>query len=148
MSHKISQDIKERIKSGIVINGNGCWIWQKAKSSRGYGQIWDGKTSQQTHRMSYKAFVKDPSNFHVLHRCDVPLCCNPEHLFLGDDRDNLNDAYQKGRRGKISPEKKVELKADILSGFSDLQICSKYGVTGAGVWYWRNKFRKDGSNGN
>ena len=29
--------------------------------------------------------------------CDVPLCCNPHHLFIGDQRINMQDRYAKGR---------------------------------------------------
>jgi hypothetical protein len=33
----------------------------------------------------------------VLHRCDVPRCFNPEHLFVGTQKDNTNDMIVKGR---------------------------------------------------
>ena len=38
------------------------------------------------------------SSQHVLHRCDTPACCRPEHLFAGTYSDNLRDAYRKSRR--------------------------------------------------
>ena len=33
----------------------------------------------------------------ILHKCDTPACCNPDHLFLGDRRINMDDAVSKGR---------------------------------------------------
>jgi hypothetical protein len=39
-----------------------------------------------------------PEGLMVLHRCDVPGCVNPGHLFLGDAWVNIHDAMAKGRR--------------------------------------------------
>ena len=36
----------------------------------------------------------------VVHHCGNPLCCNPKHLFLGTQYDNLQDASKKGRLGR------------------------------------------------
>lgn len=38
-----------------------------------------------------------PEGMQVLHRCDVPYCVNPEHLFLGTDKENHRDKTAKGR---------------------------------------------------
>lgn len=41
----------------------------------------------------------------VLHRCDIPLCVNPEHLFLGSQSDNVHDMIQKGRKAFLGGAK-------------------------------------------
>ena len=64
----------------------------------GYGEIGDGKKIRKGHRVAYEAFVGQiPDGAFVLHRCDNPLCVNPEHLWLGNNADNMRDMESKGR---------------------------------------------------
>jgi len=41
----------------------------------------------------------------VLHRCDNRLCVNPNHLFLGNNQDNVDDKVSKNRQHKPSGTK-------------------------------------------
>ena len=85
------------------IDGDGCWIW--TGSRRGvevknghYGGFWKDGKSVLAHRMSYELFVGPiPEGMFVLHKCDVPLCVKPEHLWLGTQAQNMQDAIRKGR---------------------------------------------------
>lgn len=68
---------------------------------------------------------------HVLHRCDNPPCCNPAHLFLGTNVDNIGDRVAKGRS---NPHKKLsdEQVNEVLSrkGLATCrQLASEYGVS-------------------
>ena len=81
-----------------------CWIFTgKARLGRyGHGSIAgvvNGKRRPlYTHRVAWELTNGPiPDGVCVLHRCDVALCCNPDHLFLGSKQDNLADARQKGR---------------------------------------------------
>lgn len=76
----------------------GCWFWLGPLYPKGYGSFWYQGRNVGAHRAAYELFVGPvPPGLSVCHRCDVPCCVNPEHLFLGTARDNLLDASAKGR---------------------------------------------------
>ena len=58
---------------------------------------------QYAHRIAY-ILANGPiaDNMCVCHRCDNPLCCNVDHLFLGTQQDNVSDKTTKGRQAKGS----------------------------------------------
>ena len=91
--------VEEKLSLNYKVNKNGCWIWQGAVTSKGYGsiQIGDGKT-ESVHRLAYELWVGEiPEGLHVLHKCDTPKCINPDHLFAGTNQDNVTDKINKGR---------------------------------------------------
>lgn len=77
-----------------------CWPWRGYRLPKGYGR-WRHILA---HRIAWMlTHGPIPVGFHVLHHCDHPWCCNPEHLWLGTNRDNIADRVNKGRspRGAI-----------------------------------------------
>lgn len=78
----------------------GCLLWEGAAGSGGYGKVTrGGKQLRVTHLAWEERHGPVPEGAMVLHRCDVPACCNVEHLFLGNARDNARDMAAKGRVG-------------------------------------------------
>lgn len=79
-----------------------CWIWPGAKLNSGYGCINVKGRTITTHRVAWELSNGQPvpNGLQVLHRCDVRLCCNPAHLFVGTQSENLLDMAAKGRYGK------------------------------------------------
>lgn len=78
----------------------GCWIWPGWRRGQYGGLFVPGgrRQSALAHRWSYEQFVGAvPEGMKVCHRCDTPLCVNPDHLFLGTQADNVRDMVQKGR---------------------------------------------------
>ena len=80
---------------------SGCWIYAGAGPHDGYGNFTYGGRSGVTvgaHRFMWLAtFGEIPPGANVLHRCDMPFCVNPDHLFLGTQTDNMVDMVAKGR---------------------------------------------------
>lgn len=93
--------------------GSGCWLWSGhiLNTGMGYGQIKVGKKIKQAHRYAYEQFVGPiPSGMNICHRCDVPHCVNPAHLFAATQKENVADMHRKGRsnppRGDDHPLRK------------------------------------------
>jgi hypothetical protein len=81
----------------IKITESGCWEWTKGKVSYGYGVAWYKGQGCRAHRLSYQLYFGEiPDGLCICHKCDNPTCINPEHLFLGTNKDNIRDRDAKG----------------------------------------------------
>jgi hypothetical protein len=82
-----------------IVNPNGCWSHKTILVPRndGYMNVVINKENIALHRLSYSLLVGDISNeLMVLHKCNNQECFNPEHLYLGDYRDNTLDTVKAG----------------------------------------------------
>ena len=79
-----------------TVDDKGCWIWSGSVGRDGYGIYGNGKFLR-VHRASYILWVGEiPKGLFILHRCDTPLCFNPNHLYAGNAKQNARDALERG----------------------------------------------------
>jgi len=116
-----------------------CWLWTGFLDRYGYFPH-QGKR-YGAHRFSWELFFgKIPSGLFVLHKCDNPACVNPDHLFLGTQKENMEDMVNKGRSGKkpkygknnhmsVLNEVAVREIRSLDGTFSRRELSEKYGVT-------------------
>ena len=77
----------------------GCWLWLAGVDKDGYGKVKVDRRHIRAHRWSWELHNGPiPAGLHVCHRCDVPGCVNPSHLFLGTNVENDQDKRRKGRQ--------------------------------------------------
>ncbi len=84
-----------------------CWEWTRMRrqGTHPYGLLYVNNRQRRAHRIAWElANGPIPDGIEVCHRCDNPPCCNPAHLFLGTQRDNMDDCVAKGRHISQNPE--------------------------------------------
>lgn len=103
------RELQARLMKRLDRTGS-CWLWMGALNSDGYGTINVNGSSKLTHRVAYTLFCGSiPDGKEVCHTCDTPACCNPNHLFLGETLDNMQDMAMKARScfGERHPKAKL-----------------------------------------
>ncbi len=89
---------QERFDVLYLVDHKGCWLWAGGKNDKMRGSFSINGKNTSAHRASWLLHRGEiPPGFCVCHTCDVPYCVNPDHLFLGTQRDNLLDCVSKGR---------------------------------------------------
>ncbi len=80
-----------------------CWEWKFYRVQDGYGQVRYKGKDLGTHKLSWMLHKGEvPDGFKVCHHCDNPPCVNPGHLFVGTNKDNIDDANRKGRLARLA----------------------------------------------
>jgi hypothetical protein len=93
--------VEERFWSKVDMRGpDECWLWKEGQDGRGYGQVkWHGKTTR-AHRISLEIKLGRPirAGYDACHtrNCTSRVCCNPNHLYEGTRKQNMQDAVATG----------------------------------------------------
>jgi hypothetical protein len=106
-----------------------CWLWNGGKGRKGYGKFsFRGNKTAVASRVSYELFHGPvEENMFVCHTCDVPLCVNPEHLWMGTHQENMMDMTQKGRQSSIlTPKIVYQIRKLFNEGITNSELCEKF----------------------
>jgi len=93
-----------------------CWEWNASKDVKGYGMFRPvfGRSMEHAHRTSWKLVNGNiPVDMMVLHICDNPACVRPDHLWLGNNQDNMTDMVSKNRSKGAAGEKNSHAKLSV-----------------------------------
>lgn len=119
-----------------------CWLWLGAKTRSGRGLTQgEGGGSETAPRTAWR-MVRGaiPSGLKVLHRCDVPGCVRPEHLYLGTQGDNMRDMArrERGHTRKLTAEQvrviKSEHRRNGVGGPGTTTLARRFGVSPRTIW--------------
>lgn len=146
------KSIEQRFWSRVaVMSDQECWEWQGTlkrpcptnRRILPYGQFGfrdNGKIKTiSAHRFSYALrYGPIPKGACVLHSCDNPKCVNPRHLFLGTQKDNVQDTIKKGRakppksNARLSENEVMEIRS-LYPILNQRQIANRFGIARAHV---------------
>jgi hypothetical protein len=125
----------------------GCWEWLGYCARSGHGmfqrssaRVYDlGPRGVLVHRFSYELhYGPIPPGVFVLHKCDNAPCVRPDHLYLGDQLQNVRDRVDRGRtskgvdhfRSKLSEQDVRDIRARYAAGgVTHRELAQMYGVT-------------------
>jgi hypothetical protein len=119
-----------------------CWPWLKRDGTLGKGYFRVGIPGTRRTQIANRIIMAAPDGVEVCHTCDNPPCCNPRHLFLGSQSDNMKDAATKGRllragvhngRTQLTEEGVRTIRARAAAGERHRDIAKDYGLTRAAV---------------
>lgn len=135
----------ELVRFFLLVNIRGeneCWEWKGGKSPKGYGVFNSNYKNPLAHRLiilSMRGHLKQSE--YVCHKCDNPICVNPNHLFIGDAKSNYDDSRSKGRHtfgekqghSKLKEHQVIDIKKRRMAGEKLSSLAAQYNVDVANI---------------
>jgi hypothetical protein len=124
-----------------------CWLWNGAVSKNGYGSFGLEGRATSAHRVAYRLGNGVlPDGLMVRHKCDTPICVNPDHLEPGTHVDNMRDKKERGREppprdqageknynAKLTAADVELIREFIALGWTNKGMVKRFGVTHANI---------------
>jgi hypothetical protein len=115
-----------------------CLVWKGCKDKDGYGLTTIKGIKMPAHRAA-KSFLEDVTGKYVLHTCTQRGCVNPDHLYVGTQKQNVQDQINAGtfvRGSKNGRALLDEMSVEHIrqSMFSNRQLASYYNVSYFTIW--------------
>lgn len=138
---RTKSSLEERFWAKVDVRSEDeCWEWKASKGKWLYGNFRIDSKTFLAHRVAYMLKNGEiPSEMLVCHSCDNPGCCNPKHLWLGTNYDNMQDMFKKGRRpaakgsrngsAKLKEEDVLQIRNMRSQGCTCTDISKIYGVS-------------------
>lgn len=130
--------VPERLLRNIErLPWSGCWIWLGDTIPSGYGVMRssDYRKREYAHRLAWTSWKGEiPNGLFVCHKCDVKSCINPEHLFVGTQKENMQDWVDKwlapfGERSHLSKLTDSQVRSIREDSRTQDEIAASYGVS-------------------
>lgn len=139
----MTKSLADRLLHRLEPTPDGCLVWTGWRDPGGYGQIRTGTEGEpriKTHRAAWViANGQIPDGKMILHHCDNPPCCNPDHLYVGDAFDNMRDKITRGRGGDTgNGRRRLDAKAIRANYIRQYEKI----VHAHGGWHWRSNARE------
>ncbi len=130
-----------RFYTHVAVTGpDECWEWLGCTGADDtYGRFRFGGTMWLAHRFAFWfAGGVHPEDLCVCHSCDNPSCQNPAHLWLGTQKENVQDCIRKHRNAfgarhglaKLTDQDVLDIRAQFATGLiSNVALAKEFGLT-------------------
>jgi hypothetical protein len=135
--------LRQRLAERSAPQANGCILYT-GQNNGIYGQIEHRRRTYLAHRSAYMVHTGPiPAGLCICHSCDTPLCINPEHLWLGTERQNAEDRDSKKRGRWTTRRKLTDEQVAAIRGASgtNAAIAKEYGIANSMVSMIRSGLR-------
>lgn len=144
MTQELLSDIKEFFYSKCIKAPDGCWYWNLSLDSAGYGLFQSVGKKYKAHRFSYWISKGEIGDLCVCHSCDNRNCVNPDHLWLGSEKDNYDDMVNKNRRvilrgirhgcHRLKENQVLEIKRKLRNGVKPRHVAIVFGISDSAIF--------------